>query len=216
MANKKNKKTSYAPKEYTPVDNIDREVFSDEEIEFARKEVESQNKQVKGLSILSVVWTFVSTVYAIVSACVLISRRWVEHTVTYVLIGILVLYVGVFIGVVAAAFASPKDGKKSMKGLKTALKFLKPVMTIVLVALSITEVVAVAGVGFSLARLPFMVFTMLVAFLQIAFRVLLLIAKARANKIAKGYAVRVERFVDGKKTKKGLRAKLQEKRYKDN
>ena len=213
MKKKDKQKTGYVPKEYSAVDNIDRDKYSEEEIERAREEVASQNKRVKGLSILSVIWTFLSTVYAIVSSCILISRRWVEHTVTYVLIGILVLYVGIFIGVAIAAFASPKDGKKNMKGVKTALKFLKPIMSIVLVALSITEVIAVSEGAFSLAKVAFMVLTMLVAFLQIAFRVLLLVAKARAKKIAKGYEVRVERYIDGIKKKKGFRAKLKEKQY---
>lgn len=215
MKKKDKQKTGYVPKEYSAVDNIDRDKYSEEEIDRAREEVASHNKRVKGLGILSVIWTFLSTVYAIVSACVLIFRRWVDHTVTYVLIGILVLYVGIFIGVAVCAFASPKDGKKSMKGVKTALKFLKPVMSIVLVALSITQVVAVSMDAFSISKVFFMVFTMLVAFLQIAFRVLLLVAKARAKKIAKGYEVRVERFIDGQKKKKGFRAKLKEKRYRD-
>ncbi len=213
MKKKDKKTTGYAPKEYTAVDNIDRDKYSEEEIERARAEVSSKNKRVKGLGILSVIWTFLSTVYAITSTCILISRRWVDHTVTYVIIGILVLYVGIFIGVAAAAFTSPKEGKKNMKGLKVAVKFLKPIMSIVLVALSITQVVAVAGDEFSIAKVIFMVFTMLVAFLQITFRLLLLVAKTKAKKIAKGYRVRVERYVDGKKKKKGFRAKLQERHY---
>ena len=215
MKKKDKMTTGYAPKEYVAVDNIDREKYSEEEIERAREEVSSKNAPVKKLGILSVVWTFVSTVYAIISTCVLLSRRWVDNTITYVLIGILALYIVVFICVAIVAFTSPKAGKKNMKRLKGALKFLKPIMSIVLVALSITEVVAVSGDAFSLSKVPFMVFTILIAFLQIVFRALLLVAKTRTKKIAKGYKVRVERYVDGQKKKKGVRAKLQEKRYRD-
>lgn len=213
---KKDKQPKYSPNDYTPVDNIDRENFSDEEIELMRAEVKANDKRVKGLNTLSVIWTFVSTVYAIVSTCLLISRRWVESKISYVLLGILVLYVGIFIGFAVAAFASPKQGKKNMKGLKTALKFLKPIMSIVLIALSVTEIIAIAHDAFSIAKIIFMVLTMLVAFVQLFLRVLLLVAKIKAKRVAKGFEVRLERYVDGIKKKKSLLNKLREKRYTDN
>ncbi len=212
---KKKQDSNYIPKNYEVVDNIDREKYSDDEIEVVRKEVEAQDKCVKGLSVVSVIWTFISTVYAIASTCVLISRRWVESKISYVLIGILVLYVGIFIGVAVAAFTSPKEGKKNMKGLKTTLKFLKPIMSIVLVALAVTELVAVAVEPLSIPRVIVMSFTMFVAFVQLVLRVLLVFAQIRAKKIAKGYRVRLERYVDGKKRKKGLATKIKEKQYSD-
>lgn len=217
---KQNKKkdrsnAAYVPKDYEVVDKIDKQKFSDEDIELAKKQVEAQNKRVKGLSVLNVVWTFLSTVYAIASTCVLISRRWVESRISYVLIGILVLYVGIFIGVAIAAFSSPKDGNKSLKGLKHALKFLKPIMSIVLIALAIAEVIAIAEEAFSIPKILFMIVTMLVAFLQLVLRATLLVAKMQAKKVAKGFEVRMERYVDGKKKKKSLGTKLKEKRYSD-
>lgn len=210
----KKKKPAYIPKEYQPVDNIDRTTYSDEEIENAKQAVAEQSKQVKELSRLSVIWTCVSTIYAIVSTSLLISRNWVNSTVSYVLIGILALYVAIFIGAAVAAIISPKAGKKSLKGLKTAIGMLKPAMSVVLVALSIAQIVGVSGDAFTISKLPFMIFSILVPFLQVAFKFALFVVKARTKRISRTYRVRVERYVNGKRTKKSVKAKFKEKRYK--
>lgn len=211
----KNQKPNYIPKDYETVDNIDREKYSEEEINEARKSVEEHNKRVKGLSVLSMIWTCLSTIYAIASTIVLLARRWVENTVSYVLIGILVLYVGMFIGVAVAAFANPKAGKKPLKGFKTALKFLKPIMSIVLVALAITELVGIASDSLSIPKIVFMVATILIAAGQLAIRIWLACAKIKAKKVAKGFKVRIERYVDGKKKKKSVVTKIKEKQFSD-
>ncbi len=209
------KKPSYIPREYEEKDVIDREKYSEEEIELARRQVIEQDKKVSRLTLLSVIWTIVTTIYVIASTCTLLAKRWVDSTIAYVLIAILVLYIGVFIGLAAAALSNPKDGKKNVKGIKTALKILKPLMSIVLVALAVVELVGIAENIFDLPKLMFMIFTLLVAVVQLALRFTLLAARIERSRVSKGYKVNLARYVDGKKKKKSVRQKLAEKRYND-
>ena len=205
----------FRPDEYRPVDEIDREKFTEEEIDAAVKELESEDKKVARISVLSVVWTIISTVYAIVSTGFLLARKWVSGTVGYALLGVLILYVGVFIGMVVAMLGNLRASAAQTKGFKTAINIIKPAMNIVLIVFAIIEVVGIAEKQVGVGQLALLVLTLVVAVVQLGLRIWLIIEKIRTKKVAKGYRVSVERYVDGEKKRKNLAAKIKEKHYSD-
>ena len=105
----KDKKAIFSPKtqEVKPVD----QKYSQEEVQAAQAVVEQEEKD-KGMSVvqrLSVVWTIVSTVSAIVSTCTFVAKKWVDSAYAYALIPMLVVLVITFVALVVLTF---KDKKK--------------------------------------------------------------------------------------------------------
>ena len=219
MANntdKKNKTKKFVPSEYKPKEYIDRDSFTEEQIADVRAEAELAfvNKQVSRISVVSVIWTIISTLYAIISTCFLVARKWVDSTAAYILIGILVLYVGMFIGMAVMSFGDLKGAKKKASGFKTATGFMKVLMHIVLIALAIVEVVGVST-DLDAGKLIVLIATLVVVVVQLGIKITLLFAKAARKRETRGYKVNIERYVDGAKQKKKFTTKLKEKKYSD-
>ena len=93
----KEKKAMFVPKaqEVAPID----EKYSQEDVEKAQAFVEQEEKD-KGMSVvqkLNVVWTIVSTLYAIASTCMFVAKKWVDSIYTYILIPMLAVLVITFV-----------------------------------------------------------------------------------------------------------------------
>lgn len=114
---RKNKKSLFVPKDAQEVKPVSEGEFSKEQIEQATADVQKEEND-KGLSIvqkLNVAWTVISTLYAIVSVCMFISKKWVESAYTYALIPMLAVFVIVFICLVVFTFKNPKKRKATSR-----------------------------------------------------------------------------------------------------
>ena len=208
------RKPRFVPKDYAE-EGVDLSQYEEEEIRRAIEEVKAKDKRVSLVSRLSVVWTLISTIYTIASTCFLISRRWVDHVFSYVLIGVMVLYVGIFIGLIAFAFDNPKRSGEKAKVFKKLFSILKTFMNIAFIVLAIMQIVALTdahGAGF--LRYLILGVTLLVAVVQLALKLTLLFMRARRKHVAKGYRVRIKRFANGKEKKHSAMDSFKEHLYK--
>ncbi len=179
-----------------------------------RKAVEAEDKKITAIGKISIVWTVISTVYAIASTCLLIWRGWVPHTVSYVLVGILALYVCVFITLVVLVFRNPKSGKKNVNIYKKIFQIFKIVVNIVYLVMTAISLAGMTQVGMNeVFKWILFALSFGVAVIQLGLKVALLVMKIARMIIAKKFRVEVERFIDGRRQKKNLRAKLEERKY---
>lgn len=126
---RKDKKTKFVPKDAQEVKPVSEGEFSRQQIDEATAAV-VQEENDKGLSIvqkLNVAWTVISTLYAIVSVCMFISKKWVESAYTYALIPMLAVFVIVFICLVIFTVKDPKKAQANIKNYKKALRHIQGV-----------------------------------------------------------------------------------------
>lgn len=182
-------------------------------IEQARKKRE---KKVGVISKVSAVWTLLSTLYAIASTCFFIAKGWVTHTVSIVLAVILAVYVIVFVVLAVMTVKDVKGGKKRIKNYKKALKIFKAVANIIFLSLTAVSMVGISVTGFKeIAKIVWFALSFAVAVIQLGLKISLLILKAVRVHISRRFKVEFVRYVNGKKTKKGVRTKLKERGYKE-
>lgn len=151
----------------------------------------------------------------IVCTGVLIGKKWVESPVTYALIGILAALLIILIVAVAYTRSDTKRGRRHLALYGKLIKLFKASVTIVFLVLS---AIALAGVARSepgaLGWLTFAV-TFLIAALQLAFQITLLILNFYHKRVGKKYEVKVVRFVDGKPKESKTINKIYSKIYKN-
>jgi len=177
--------------------------------------ITKQQKKASVVNRIGMLWTLLSTVYAIFSTCVFIARGWVPHTVTYVLIGVLCAYVIAFIVLCVLSFKDPKSGKKHTKTYKKTLKIFKAIVNIVFLALTALSMVGMTMTGMNVVKIIVFSLTFLVAAIQLGLSIARLLLRLTQLHIAKVYTVKVERFVDGRRKRKAVGDKLKENKYKD-
>lgn len=214
----KSKKTKYkfVPNDYAAeASPIDASGFSDEQVEKIKAEVaQEESKKVSKLQKISAIWTIISTIYAIASTCTFIARGWIEHTLTYVIIALLAVYVAVFIALVVLLFKDPKKIKINLKTYKTLLKIFKAVVNVAFLSLSAVSMAGISSEGMSISKWVLFGLTFLVAVVQLGLKVSLFVLKLIRKRLAKNYKVKISRFVDGKKKHKNLVDSIEEKSYK--
>lgn len=177
--------------------------------------ITKQQKKASVINRIGMIWTLLSTVYAIFSTCLFIARGWVSHTVTYVLISVLCAYVITFIVLCVLSFKDPKSGKKHTKTYKKTLKVFKAVVNIVFLALTAISMVGMTMNGMNVVKIIVFSLTFLVAAVQLGLSIARLVMRFTQLHIAKVYSVKVERFVDGHRKRKGVADKIKESKYKD-
>lgn len=175
-----------------------------------------EDKKISVISKLSLIWTVISTVYAIFSTCLFIARGWVPNTVSYVLVGVLALYVVVFILLIVLTVRNPKYGKRNVGLYKKLLKIFKAIANIAFLVLTAISLAGMTIVGMQ-GVMKWILFcaSFAVALIQLGLKVVLLAIKIGRMYVASKFKVEIVNFVDGKKQKKNLRAKLQENKYKE-
>ena len=140
----KDKKAIFSPKtqEVKPVD----QKYSQEEVQEAQAVVEQEEKD-KGMSVvqrLSVVWTIVSTVYAIVSTCTFVAKKWVDSAYAYALIPMLVVLVITFVALVVLTFKDKKKLQTNVKNYKKILGIFKAFVNVFFLAISAVSMAGIA------------------------------------------------------------------------
>ncbi|MDE6302811.1 MAG: hypothetical protein K2M36_04425 [Clostridia bacterium] len=175
-----------------------------------------EDNKISAVSKLSLIWTVISTVYAIFSTCLFIARGWVSNTVSYVLVGVLVLYVAVFILLIVLTVRNPRYGKRNVGLYKKLLKIFKAIANIAFLVLTAISLAGMTVVGMQ-GMMKWILFCLsfAVALVQLGLKVVLLAMKIGRMYVAKRFKVEIVQFVDGKKKRKSLRARLQENKYKE-
>ncbi len=200
-----------------PIFNIDEKPAEEREaVESSVEKNRSKEKDRKTsfISKISLIWSILSALYMIVVTCVLVSKKWVTSTMSYVLIAVLALYIVIFVVLILFAFRDPKRSKKQVKVYKKTLGIFKAFINVAFIGLAIADAIAVAqsdGSGF--IKIFFVVLTLIVAIIKLALKITLFTLKTVRKYRYKNYNVSIESFVDGKQQKKGTFVKLRERQY---
>lgn len=161
-------------------------------------EVRETRKQSR-LAKASFAWTVISMAYAIISGAVLISGKWILTPYSYIMAGLLAVYVVIFIAVVAFYATDVKKGKKQIKTFKKLFGMFKIFTTLVFLiatAMSMAGVVDARGTGlFEWIVLGVNIF---VAAVQLTLKMWLFILGIVAKRVGKKYTVKVQTYVNGK------------------
>lgn len=161
-------------------------------------EVKETRKQSR-LAKASFAWTVISMAYAIISGAVLISGKWILTPYSYIMAGLLAVYVVIFIAVVAFYATDVKKGKKQIKTFKKLFGMFKIFTTLVFLiatAMSMAGVVDARGTG--LFEWIVLGVNMLVAAVQLTLKIWLFILGIVAKRVGKKYTVKVQTYVNGK------------------
>lgn len=212
---RKNKKSLFVPKDAQEAKPVAEGEFSKEQIEQATADVQKEEND-KGLSIvqkLNVAWTVISTLYAIVSVCMFISKKWVESAYTYALIPMLAVFVIVFICLVVFAFKNPKKAQSNIKDYKKALGIFKASVNVMFLALTAVSMVGLAKGEMSLIKWIMFGASFFVAVVQLVLKITKVVMKAIRKRVAKKFKVEVQKYVDGKRQKESVVDKMKENRY---
>lgn len=161
-------------------------------------EVKETRKQSR-LAKASFAWTVISMAYAIISGAVLISGKWILTPYSYIMAGLLAVYVVIFIAVVAFYATDVKKGKKQIKIFKKLFGMFKIFTTLVFLiatAMSMAGVVDARGTG--LFEWIVLGVNMFVAAVQLTLKIWLFILGIVAKRVGKKYTVKVQTYVNGK------------------
>lgn len=210
----KDKKAIFSPKtqEVKPVD----QKYSQEEIQAAQAVVEQEEKD-KGMTVvqkLSVVWTIISTVYAIVSTCTFVVKKWVDSAYAYALIPMLVVLVITFVVLVVLTFKDKKKLQTNVKNYKKILGIFKAFVNVFFLAISAVSMAGIATGETSLVKWIVFAATFFVALVQLVFKITKFAMKQVRKAVGKKYKVEMHKFVDGKKKKKSVADSVTEHSYK--
>lgn len=210
----KDKKAIFSPKtqEVKPVD----QKYSQEEIQAAQAVVEQEEKD-KGMTVvqkLSVVWTIISTVYAIVSTCTFVAKKWVDSAYAYALIPMLVVLVITFVVLVVLTFKDKKKLQTNVKNYKKILGIFKAFVNVFFLAISAVSMAGIATGETSLVKWIVFAATFFVALMQLVLKITKFAMKQVRKAVGKKYKVEMHKFVDGKKKKKSVADSVTEHSYK--
>ena len=161
-------------------------------------EVKETRKQSR-LAKASFAWTVISMAYAIISGAVLISGKWILTPYSYIMAGLLAVYVVIFIAVVAFYATDVKKGKKQIKTFKKLFGMFKIFTTLVFLiatAMSMAGVVDARGTG--LFEWIVLGVNMFVAAVQLTLKIWLFVLGIVAKRVGKKYTVKVQTYVNGK------------------
>ncbi len=182
------------------------------ELAAAREAVKEERKQTR-LAKASFAWTIISMLYAIVSGAVLIAGKWILAPYSYIMAGLLGVYVVIFVVLVVSFAGDAKGGKKKIKVFKKLFGMFKIFTNIVfLIATAISMVGVVEGRGTGLLEWIVLGANMLVAAIQLTLKIWLFILSIVARYVGRKYTVKVQTYINGvakdNKAKSAVMSKL--------
>ena len=189
--------------------------YTSEQVGKAIAEViaEEENKKLTTFQKIDVVWTVISTLYAIASVCTFVAKKWVDSAYTYALIPMLVVFVGVFITLVALTFKDPKKLKTNVKTYKKVLAIFKAFVNVFFLALTAVSMVGIATGKPDLVKWIVFGFTFFVALVQLSLKIAKFAMRCAKNSLSKKFKVEMHNFKDGVKKKKTSTDKIKENSY---
>ena len=189
--------------------------YTSEQVGKAIAEVvaEEENKKPTTFQKIDVVWTVISTLYAIASVCTFVAKKWVDSVYTYALIPMLAVFVGVFIALVALTFKDPKKLKINVKTYKKVLAIFKALVNVFFLALTAVSMVGIATGKPDLVKWIVFGFTFFVALVQLSLKIAKFAMRCAKNSLSKKFKVEMHNFKDGVKKKKTSSDKIKENSY---
>ena len=174
---------------------------------------EEENKKLTTFQKIDVVWTVISTLYAIASVCTFVAKKWVDSVYAYALIPMLAVFVGVFIALVALTFKDPKKLKINVKTYKKVLAIFKAFVNVFFLALTAVSMVGIATGKPDLVKWIVFGFTFFVALVQLSLKIAKFAMRCAKNSLSKKFKVEMHNFKDGVKKKKTSSDKIKENSY---
>ena len=174
---------------------------------------EEENKKLTTFQKIDVVWTVISTLYAIASVCTFVAKKWVDSVYTYALIPMLAVFVGVFITLVALTFKDPKKLKTNVKTYKKVLAIFKAFVNVFFLALTAVSMAGIATGKPDLVKWIVFGFTFFVALVQLSLKIAKFAMRCAKNSLSKKFKVEMHNFKDGVKKKKTSSDKIKENSY---
>ena len=189
--------------------------YTSEQVGKAIAEViaEEENKKLTTFQKIDVVWTVISTLYAIASVCTFVAKKWVDSVYTYALIPMLAVFVGVFITLVALTFKDPKKLKTNVKTYKKVLAIFKAFVNVFFLALTAVSMAGIATGKPDLVKWIVFGFTFFVALVQLSFKIAKFAMRCAKKSLSKKFKVEMHNFKDGVKKKKTSSDKIKENSY---
>ena len=189
--------------------------YTSEQVGKAIAEViaEEENKKLTTFQKIDVVWTVISTLYAIASVCTFVAKKWVDSAYTYALIPMLAVFVGVFIALVVLTFKDPKKLKTNVKTYKKVLAIFKAFVNVFFLALIAVSMVGIAMGKPDLVKWIVFGFTFFVALVQLSLKIAKFAMRCAKNSLSKKFKVEMHNFKDGVKKKKTSSDKIKENSY---
>ena len=170
-------------------------------------------KKVSKFTYIDYIWTIISAMFAISSACSFVAKQWVTDTAAYVLIVLLAIYIISFIAIVSISFKKgiDKKSKQQVKALKTNVKLFKMFANIVFLGITAMSLYGMISTGMDLGKFIASIFTLLVAIVKLSLKLTKIIVKKINKKIAEQFATSITTYVDGKVQKSKMPDKVKEK-----
>ena len=211
------KEPMFTPSSYDPDSTTDLSEFSEEEIAKAREEVEKEHaKKNRRLRAFEIAWAVISTIFAIISTSILLVKNWVDGTVSYVILAILIVYILVFVVLCGLLYRKPYSNL-NIKVYGKTIKIFKALANIAFLVLTAMTMVAMVKENHTLDFAQWVVFigNMIVAGVKLIIKVVSFVRYLAHRHVAKNYSVQVTRYVDGKQQKKTFADKREEHKYKE-
>ena len=209
------KQPKFTPTAYHAEHSINSNEFTEDEIMSARAEVEKEfAKKNKRLRAFEIAWSIISTIFAIISTSVLLVKNWVDGALSYVILGLLIAYILIFLVLCGLLYRRP-DYNLDFKAYGKVIKIFKVLANIAFLVLTAMTMVAVVRESKSLDLGKWAIFigNLLVAFVKLVLNIVSTIKYIAFRHVAKNYSVRVSHFVDGEEQKKTFSEKHTEKKY---
>ena len=188
-------------------------VETPEEAATRQEQVKEERKQSR-LAKASFAWTVISMVYAIVSGAVLISGNWILSPYSYIMAGLLGVYVVLFVVLVACYTDDVKKGKKKIKVFKKLFGMFRVFTTLVfLVATAVSMAGVVDARGAGLAEWLVLGANILVAAVQLSLKISLFVFGIVAKQVGRHYTVKVQTYVNGVVTEHKAKSAVMSKVY---
>ncbi len=211
------KKAKFSPSSYKVHENSALSAkYSEDEIMNARAQVEREfAKKDRHLRRFDIAWTIISTVFAIITTSILLAKNWVEGTVSYIILGLLIAYVLAFLVLCAVVYKHP-ESSASMKVYGKAIKIFKALTNLAFLVLTAITMVGIlkSGEEFDFKRGVIFVGNAIVGVVKLVISLVSLARYISRRHIAKNYSVRVTSFKDGELQKKTAKDRRQENKYK--
>ncbi len=210
------KQAKFKPKDATVPEISVSGDYSHEQIEQATKEAiaEERGKDLTVFQKINVAWTLISTLYAIVSVCTFIAKKWVDSVYTYALIPLLAIFIIVFIALAVLTFKDPKRLKNGVSTYRKALGVFKAFVNVFFLALTAVSMAGIATGEPNLVKWIVFGFTLLVALVQLALKITKFAMRCAKKSLGKKYKVEIHNFKNGERKKKTNSDKMKERSYK--
>lgn len=183
-----------------------------EELE-KEKEEKRENAKQSRLAKASFAWTIISVLYAIISGAILVSNNWILAPYSYIMAGMLAVYVVLFVVLIAAYADDAKKGKKKIKTFKKLFgmfRIFTNIIFLVATAVSMAGVVDAKGTG--LWQWLVLGANILVAAVQLSLKLSLFIMGIVFKRVGKKYTVKAQTYINGvlkeQKTKSAVMSKV--------